>query len=55
MDVVTVKAVMTKAEDVCVPLGVESVVSVAVFLTGLCPENEYSGVEKGAEEGSSYR
>ena len=29
MDAVTVKAVMTKTEDVCVPLGVESVVSMA--------------------------
>ena len=29
MDAVTVKAVMTKAEDVCVPLGVKSVVSMA--------------------------
>ena len=29
MDAVTVKVVMTKAEDVCVPLGVKSVVSMA--------------------------
>ena len=29
MDAITVKAVMTKAEDVCVPLGIESVVSMA--------------------------
>ena len=29
MDAITVKAVMTKADDVCVPLGVERVVSMA--------------------------
>ena len=29
MDAVTVKAVMTKADDACLPLGVESVVSLA--------------------------
>ena len=30
MDAITMKAVMTKAKDVCVPLGVESVISMAV-------------------------
>ena len=56
MDAVTVKAVMTKAEDVCVPLGVESVVSMAAqfFAPDYAPKMNKEDTIRAEDKATSF-